>query len=238
MRTHWDLTSWVLGLYDDLMTMPPSPPCDRCGRPVVEAHYPDGRCPRPARRAARKAVRVSGAIAGVILLVVAALVFWRVNGTRELSLGGPTISARAYPSEQACAVFKRWEASAGWAASWSLRVSRNLASRSHSSAAQIVQYHASTNTRLPGNIRLLYRAVEDAYNPRVRLPMRLRLRLEADLTVLQHVIQQESYAHSPPPSGRASGSPVSLAMTTISDEKSIQKDCRQIAEVQGQLCGA
>jgi len=56
------------------MTTPPSPPCDRCGQPVVEAHYPDGRCPRSPRRGARKAVAVIGAIAGVIVIVVAALV--------------------------------------------------------------------------------------------------------------------------------------------------------------------
>jgi len=60
------------------MTMPPAPPCDRCGQHVVEARYPDGRCPRSPRRAARKAVAVIGAIAGVIVIIVAAHVFLRV----------------------------------------------------------------------------------------------------------------------------------------------------------------
>src|SRR5262249_45171230 len=62
----------------NVMTMPPAPPCDRCGQHVVEAHYPDGRCPRSPRRAARKAVAVIGAIAGVIVIVVAALVLLRL----------------------------------------------------------------------------------------------------------------------------------------------------------------
>jgi hypothetical protein len=70
------LTSWVFGLYDSVMTTPLSLPCDRCGQPVVEAHYPDGRCPRPRRRAARKAVAVIGTIAAVIVMVVAALMFF------------------------------------------------------------------------------------------------------------------------------------------------------------------
>jgi len=61
----------------NVMTRPPSPRCDRCGQPIVEAHYPDGRCPRPPR-GARKAVAVTRAIAGVILIVVAALLFLRV----------------------------------------------------------------------------------------------------------------------------------------------------------------
>ena len=153
------------------MTMPPSPPCDRCGQPVVEAHYPDGRCPRPPR-GARKGVAVSRAIAGVILLVGAALVFLRANGTREVSLGGPMIRMPTHRSELACARFKKWEASAGYA--------------------------GSTNTRLPGNMQLLQLAVRDAHSGRVQLPTRLGLRLETDMNVLWHGFRQGPYAGGRP----------------------------------------
>jgi hypothetical protein len=56
------------------MTMPPSPPCDRCGQPVVEAHYPDGRCPQRSR-GARKAVTVirAGVAVAAVGLVTATL---------------------------------------------------------------------------------------------------------------------------------------------------------------------
>jgi len=149
------------------MTMPPSPPCDRCGQPVVEAHYPDGRCPRPPRRSARKAAAVTGAIASVIVIVVAALVFLRVNTTREVSLGGTILRFPAHRPELACGLFKKWEASAG--------------------------YTGRNNTRLPGNMQLLHLAVRDAHSGRVQLPMRLGLRLETDLTVLVHGIHALSW---------------------------------------------
>jgi hypothetical protein len=62
----------------NVMTTPPSPPCYRCGQPILEAHYPDGLCPRPRRRASLKAVTVTRAIGAVILIVMAALMFMRV----------------------------------------------------------------------------------------------------------------------------------------------------------------
>jgi hypothetical protein len=106
---------------------------------------------------------VTRAIGGVILLVLAVFVFLRVNSTREIALPAmpkPSVLS-PYPSEQACALFKRWEASAG--------------------------YNGSTNTRLPGNRQLLHLAVKDARSGAVQLPKRLGFRLEADLTVLLHV---------------------------------------------------
>jgi len=105
---------------------------------------------------------VTGAIAGVIVLVVAALVFLRVN-SKAVEKSLPVLHPLLRPqlSVQACALFKRWEASAG--------------------------YNGSTNTRLPGNRQLLLLAVKDAHSGRVELPMRLGLRLETGLTVLLHV---------------------------------------------------
>ena len=162
------------------MTTPPSPPCDRCGYPIVEAHYPDGRCPRPPRRAARKAVAVTRAIGGVILLVVAVFVFLRVNGTREISLTTP----RVVRSVQACALFNQWEASAGW--------------------------NGTRNRSLPGDVNLLAQAVTEAF--RSESSSQSTLSLQTDLTVLLHQVQMDHEPNS----------------VTVSEEQSIQIDCRQV----------
>ena len=144
-----------------------SPPCDRCGQPVVEAHYPDGRCPRSPRRGAWKAIAVTRAIAGVILLVAATFVFLRINGTRKIVSPPVLPLPRVVVSVPACALFKRWEASAG--------------------------YTGSANMRLPGNLKLLHLAVKDAHSGRVQLPKRLGSRLETGLTVLLQQVYPDGY---------------------------------------------
>jgi hypothetical protein len=103
---------------------------------------------------------VTRAIGGVILLVLAVFVFLRVNNTHEIAVPAPRVLSPSR-SEQACALFKRWEASAG--------------------------YNGSANMRLPGNMKLLHLAVKDARSGQVQLPMRLGFRLETGLTVLLHV---------------------------------------------------
>jgi hypothetical protein len=102
------------------MAMFPSvqtPPCERCGLPIVEAHYPDGRCPRPPRRSLRRRVTLGvGGLAGLITFAVAAIVLAGllrppvVIPTPRLpnSLQNVEVGA-ARPGLQACELFYKWE---------------------------------------------------------------------------------------------------------------------------------
>jgi hypothetical protein len=96
------------------MAMLPSaqtPPCERCGLPIVEAHYPDGRCPRPPGRSVRRRVTLCVSGLALITFVVAAIVLPLRSATLiSTSLSnGRRIAGPLRPGLQACELFYRWE---------------------------------------------------------------------------------------------------------------------------------
>jgi len=93
-----------------------SPPCYRCGQPIVEAHCPDGRCPPRQNRRTGKGIvlAVLGAVSAPILSLVLAVsghqIIPGIPGQSSPRIVGHRPDGPLQPMLLACKLFYRWKA--------------------------------------------------------------------------------------------------------------------------------